>query len=257
MKNLKNHVKIELGILGVIGVLLLIFTLFMRKNANAYEEELNNFDLTMTEKELDVEDFNKLYGMTQLEIEVLEGEPKVFVKAPKGMIDDIELEQNGKSLFVRQSNSNRSLSEDIAAQSYIQVYYDDLEYINSTRNCRMVVKDTLKGGFIRLSTDGNSRLEVPVVMEELEIKTDGNSKIRVEGRVNELSANVSGNSKMHTQNCVANNVELESYGNSEVKVRSEMKIRAQASGNSRVFVEGTPEQVETNTSQNGKLKMVN
>ncbi len=258
MRNIKKHVKIELGILFFFFLSILVFELFARNYIDNYQEKVIAYEGTLETKTMELKDFSKVYATTSIKIEMKEGDPKIEIHSSPEVIEMLEVEEKSRSSTLSITMPDEDFIEgDLLLASKITIYFRDLEEISNEYNCRIYVQDEIEADKLFLESSGNARIEVKAKVNDLKTSSSGNSTIDVMGSATEVNASSSGNSHLRMEDCISNKVKLDASGNSSVNINVTQRIVGNASGNSRINIEGDPEERRTNSSGNASVNFKN
>ncbi len=253
MKRLKTYIKMELAVLAALVLGVLILQLFTRNQIDNYEEKIIAFRGSLESKEIEVADFDKFYGSTNIKISLVKGDPKVVITSAPEVIENIEITEDNGWLEIRDKEHDLRIDNELRNASLITVYYEDLSELRSDKNCSVRQEGMLDNRTVKLISEGNSVLTVEVDVEKLTAESAGNSHMTISGEADTLSISSNGNSTLMTKACLARVANAVSNGNSTLKCKAELELEGHANGNSSLHVLGSPVKKNTSSSQNARI----
>jgi len=155
---------------------------------------------------------------------VLNGDVKV--KAQNG----IELPHLNVSL-----NEDAEIEADINANTFTLINNNESS-IKFYSNCKMKIE--CNSAILDLKQ--NSRNDITMKTEELEINAYENSKLDIEGYTFDMDVNATQNSVIRARNLITKNVNLVSRDKSSVEINTSDTLTIDAAGNSKVYIHGQP-----------------
>lgn len=254
MKNLKNHVKVELGILFFFFLSILILQLFGRNYIDNFQENLITNQGNLETKVVEIDDFSKVYVNSKLNVEMKEGDPKIEILSSPEIFDLLDIKEHkvAKRISIT-SPSDDLIGNELLLGSKITLYYRNVEEIRNGSNCRLTVFGDIETENLYLESSGNARINITAKVGELKTSSSGNATIDVAGSSQSLDANSSGNSHLRLNDCLVVNANANSSGNSSIDLHVSKKVEADAFGNSKIKINGDPDDRRTNSSGNAKV----
>ncbi len=153
---------------------------------------------------------------------------KIITKVENGTLK-IYLENDKK--FWKNFNAGK-----MKLKAYIS--FRDVDGINISGACDVVVKGSIKTDKLKLNISGASDFNGAVDVKELDVNLSGASDVDMSGRGDKIKIDVSGASKFDGYDFVTEYCDVEASGASDVRVTVNRELNARASGASGIGYKG-------------------
>ena len=145
--------------------------------------------------------------------------------------DGIELPHLNVSL-----NDDAEIEADINSDSFTLINNNDSS-IKFYSNCKL----SIECNSAILDLKQNSRNEIVMKSEELEINAYENAKLNIEGYTFDMDINATQNSNIKAQNLITKNIKLFINDKSSVELNASDSLSIDANGNSKISIHGEPQ----------------
>ncbi|GHV72445.1 hypothetical protein FACS1894201_01630 [Bacteroidia bacterium] len=140
--------------------------------------------------------------------------------------------QDGVLTIDTKNNTNNKINLNVT------VYFQKLESIAASGTSRIVSKSTIIGDNLTINASGASRIEIPMIVTNLETNLSGVANANLSGEATTHTLNCSGTASLRGNKLFANTTQLSTSGSSSVALNT-VNLSGNASGVSHVNTQGT------------------
>jgi phage shock protein PspC (stress-responsive transcriptional regulator) len=184
----------------------------------------------------------------------------VFIQGPKHSLKMEGKEENIADVEVKTDDEELEISYDPpfrgnpSEKSMITLIIQspNISKIEVTGYNKLEIK-SLEAESLLISLAGKIDAEAELNVNTLEIELEGNSSFTFQGKGNVMEADLSGVSELQSENFEADDVSISTSGTSEATVYSTSSLDAVASGVSKIFYSGNPQNVKKDNSGLSKI----
>jgi len=196
--------------------------------------------------------FTKLNVSSAFEIEIKQGTSHaVRVEASDKIIDEISTKTVGEELIIELMKNYKS-TNDGELKVFITVV--DLNEIKLSGAVKIISIGDITSENFKIRTSGSSNIELTLTSKKIDVGCSGASDLKLNGKTTFFTLQTSGATKVYCAELEAETVEIESSGASDVYVKVTSKLDVQASGSSKIRYQGSPADIEINSSGASSIK---
>ena len=174
----------------------------------------------------------------------------VQVHADKSVIDHLETEVEGSTLYIRTEKGYSILGTNIS----IDIGMPQLTSLVLDGDCRAKLGEFTTDKLLLVSS-GDSRIEFDrISCESIDATIDGNSRIRLKGNTTTLRARISGDSNLEAEELGVREADISCRGKSDAEIQSPISLKAAAHGASTIEYKGKPRDLSVECSGASSIK---
>jgi hypothetical protein len=219
------------------------------------------------EKTIKVDSFHSLLIAGDAKIFIRQGESTALViKAPKGVIEDLDISVRGDELSIKQDDCEREYSVMVTMKEIQSLLFSgsvDVKGETDLRGNKIAFKSsgsvraklTIQVNQLQFDASGSSTADLIIETEQLEIDISGSVDLVLSGTANEVSVDSSGSTEIDGFGLRTKKYTIRSAGSSDLKINAIESLDVRASGSSVIKYKGQP-QISTSTSGGVVLKSV-
>ena len=219
-------------------------------------------------------DFDEIEVSQAIDAEIIKADfEKVVISAPKNIIDEILVDNDGGSLHIHYKKGIRVMdSHNVSAR----IYAKNFSKLNANSAAKITVKDKfvqdkmnieissaasvsgdLEANDFDISTDSSSSFDGKIWAVDLNIDASSAASIDISGKAKNADITSSSGSSISGKNLVADNVTAEASSGASVDISASSSIKADASsgGSVSVYKKGNVTNVIKEESSGGSVSI--
>ncbi len=196
----------------------------------------------------DVGEFHTIKVFDLIEVNLIKAdENRILIKGDN--VDDIKFANKDGILKLRMQLEKRFRGED----TFIEVYYTDLEVIDGNEGARIVCNETVTQNRIELRTQEGAQIRIGMEVENADIRAVTGGIVEASGTATNqfIVINTGGIFEGKELISEAASVKISAGGEAELYVSDKVDINVKAGGD--VYVFGNPREVNKNTFAGGRI----
>ncbi len=205
-------------------------------------------------REVDTGSFTEVsYGISGTLYLEQGSEDKVVVDAPDDVFDDIEIENRGGRLTIRNKRNSWGWR---GGRSSIRIYVTmrEIEAIGASGSGAVVGENVFKTDDLELSCSGSGSMDLEIESDDLEIKVSGSGSIQLQGNGSAAEARISGSGRIKARDLEVKVLEASISGSGSIYMTVTEEIEGRISGSGSIYYGGDPDRVQSNSSGSGKVR---
>ncbi|MEM9329525.1 MAG: head GIN domain-containing protein [Bacteroidota bacterium] len=180
-------------------------------------------------------------------------EDKVVVEAPRDIFDEIEFENKGGRLMIRNRRNNWNWR---GGRSSIKIYVTmrEIEYLGSSGSGSIESDGLLRTDDLDLRCSGSGNMVLRIDSDDLDIRISGSGNIELEGSGTYAQTRISGSGRIRARDLEVKTLEASISGSGSIYMTVQEEIEGRISGSGSIYYDGDPDRVHSNSSGSGKLR---
>jgi hypothetical protein len=209
--------------------------------------------------------FHKIHVEGNNEVDITTGSnlPSVTVSADKAVLANVMTKIDDETLYISAKNQDfwsmfkGFFAKENKPRIIAKIAVASLTNVDASGSSTVNINDLRPAKKIKLEFSGttNGLYTGTGVANKIEFESSGDSNYGLEGATDKLKIETTGSAIVNAEKLKAQQVEIESSGQANIKVNALESIDAEASGESTIEVSGNPKQVKQNISGGSKMVM--
>ncbi len=207
-------------------------------------------------RKISVDDFDELIFGLPGRLYLTQGDTeKVEIDCSDDQFDEIEIENRGGRLYIRNRDSNRwgwrgFRGGDIT----VYVTMKDIRRLDVSGSGDLIGENTFVTGDLDVALSGSGSLSIDVEGDDMAFRISGSGNMEIAGQADEVDAKISGSGKIRADDLRATVLDASISGSGSIYMTVEEEIYSNISGSGNVYYKGDPDRVRSNASGSGKTR---